>query len=674
MGTDSGVSGIYPGAMRITLGEGSRVVILGGGPGGSFFAIQLLQQAKRARKNINVIIIDRQKETIKECDFCVSIISPRVQNELAKNHIQLPPQVICEKFTHIWIHGLWKNFPLKIPAEQALFSVFRGILRPSKTGAARGLDEFLLHKAIEAGAKLIIGEAQAIEPGPCNKTRVIIQPVLGEPFSLEAEFTCVCTGLPPGPGHGGQPDRLVSSYQRINPLFKPAKVRPRLMFELKPGRLYLKKYMNQEFYLMVTGSKTLSLDHILLVPRGEYLTVALVGKSIDRASLPEDSQSLIKNFLSLAHIQEILPGLTLENTTIACTCCSYMAVDPARAPFSHGIAMAGDALGARLYRDGLFSAFVSARALAHTVIHMGVDEKSLSRGYGWVRAWLKTDNFYGRLVIGFFQTVLRSRLLNRILYQTFASEMKFKPQDKWPLGKVLWRIGSGDTDYHGVVKELVRGPVVLSILKGTIKTLRNILTELFFGLNWEAYGRYPTVIIKEKRAYIKQSMARPLGINLEASPDMERMYAIKIRASAQRIFQELGKFGDPDSKFLRIRFVDVSRISGLPNQEGSVVRYCLKMVPIFMDIHLVQSLTNRALLYRPDGLFTRQGKLAFDIRPTRDGNNRLVIYTAFDFRQGKTPLGRLFWNLFKRVFPDYAHDVVWNHAICCIKGEAEKTA
>ncbi len=74
----------------------------------------------------------------------------------------------------------------------------------------------------------------------------------------------------------------------------------------------------------------------------------------------------------------------------------------------------------------------------------------------------------------------------------------------------------------------------------------------------------------------------------------------------------------------------------------------------------------------PSPLFTRNGKLIFDISPTRDGNNRLVVYTAFDYRRGNTVLTKVFWRLFKGIFPDFAHDVVWNHAVCCIKGEAEK--
>ncbi len=665
---------------RLTLKDGDRIAVLGGGPAGSFFAILLLRLAKKTHQDIRVTIIDKRMvlesyrpvQELKGCNFCAGIISPRLQKKLKENNIQLPHDVICEKFTHIWIHGLWKNFPLRVPAGQGIFSVFRGTLPHNREGMIRGLDIFLLKKAVEQGATIMTGDVQRIHYTPELKPCLTIRSALGDVSTMESDFTCICTGIRSKFEKKCHENSFWGSYQQINPVFIPPKARPALIFELKPGRQYLKKYMNKELYIIVSSSKKLDLEHISLIPKKDYLTVSLIGKSIDNAALPEESGQIIRTFLSLSHIQKILPAI--GTLPVVCTCCPYMAVAPARAPFSDRIAVAGDAMGARLYRDGLFSAFISAQTLAQTMIHKGVDKKSLSQGYGPVAKWIKTDNQYGKRVIGLIQIVLKSPLLNRVLYQAFATEMKFRKKDKWPLGSILWKVGSGSADYKEVFKDLTRGAVFLSILTGLFKTFRNIFTEFFLGLSWETYGRYPTVIIKEKRDYIKTSIAVPLGIELDAFPEMERMYAIKIRASSKKIFEELGKFGDPESRFLRLRFVDVKRTLGLPNQKGAVIKYSLGRLPFSMDICLVQSLLDKVLVYEPSGFFTEQGKLIFDITPTKDGNNRLVIYTAFDFKKGTTPLARIFWKVFKQVFPGYAHDVVWNHAICTIKGEAEKEA
>ncbi len=657
------------------LENNSRILILGGGAAGSFFAIHLLREAKKIGKDVQVTIIDQRiiyepdkiSLKLKGCNSCAGVISPRLYNGLVKTHIKPPCEIICEEFTHIWLHGLWKNFPLKVPSGQKLCSVFRGSLPYDRENCSQGFDTFLLKKAVEEGASIMPGIAQAIQYTPSRRPCLIVKTGSGEIFSIESDFLCISTGI--NASKNIKENLLFNSYQKINPPFKPPEARPTLVVEIKPGRDYLKKYMNKELYLIVSGSKILGLEHIALVPKGDYLTIALVGESIDRASLPEETGQIIRAFLSIAHIQAILPRL--DNTPIACACNPFMAVTPSKNPFENRISMVGDALGARLYRDGLYSAFVSAQSLAHTVVHKGVDKKSLEHANNWVLKWLEKDNRYGKIVFGLVQNALKSRILSRILYQTFATEMKSQRMGKWPMGNVLWKIGSGSADYENLIGEIFSPRVFSSFLTGAFKTFRNVFTEMFFGLNWGTYGRYPVVILKGKRDYIKQSIQASLGIKLDDAPEMERMYAIKIRASSMRIFEELGKFGEAGARFLRLRFVDVKRICGLPNQVGSIVRYCSPIIPISMDIRLVRSIPGKTLLYEPQELFTKQGILLFDITPTKDGNNRLVIYTAFDFRKGRGGGGRLFFKLFKLLFPDYAHDVVWNHAICCIKAEAE---
>lgn len=664
------------------LKDNSRAHIIGGGPAGSFFAILLLNEAKKTGKKLRITIIDQRivyesdsfSWKLKGCNFCAGVISPQLYKALMDHQIQLPEEIICEAFTHIWIHGLWKNFPLKVPPDQTLCSVFRGSLPQDRGPVVQGLDAFLLKQAVDAGASLMPGTVETIQYTDSRRPRLSVKVSSGKPVAVDSDFVCVSIGLNSFQGKILEKNRFFESYMKINPSFTPPRTRPALVVELKPGKTYLKEYMDKELYLIVSGSKELHLEHVALVPKGDYLTIALVGKSIDTASFPEDASRIINGFLSLSHVQTILPHINLENTPISCMCNPFMAVGVSTSPVEDRIAMIGDALGARLYRDGLYSAFISAKTVAKTVIYTGVDKESLTRINHGMMTWLKTDNQYCRIVFGLIQTILKSGLLSRIFYQTFASEMKFHKKETWPLGQILWKIGSGSADYVDVFKSLFSFQVFRSFMTGGFKTVRNILTELFFGLVWGPYGRYPTVILKEKRASIKQSIQAPLGITLDDAPQMERMYAIKIRASSKAIFEELGKFGEKNAQFLRLRFVDVKRIQGTCNQVGAVVRYRLKIVPISMGIRLVRCIPNQALLYEPEELFTKNGILIFDISPTKDGNNRLVIYTAFDFKKGNTLLGKFMFKLLRYFFPDYAHDVVWNHAVCSIKAQVEHTA
>ncbi|MCG8689037.1 MAG: hypothetical protein MI892_29470, partial [Desulfobacterales bacterium] len=286
----------------LQLKDGSRIVILGGGPSGSFFAIHLLSKARASGRKLKVTIIDNKMKQKPEgkglasmrCNFCAGVISPLLQKELAKVSIKLPGSVLCQTFSHIWIHGLWKNFPLKVPAGSHLLSVFRGGLPVNKDKNIKGFDGFILEKALSMGAELVTATAVDISYSKENKPVVSLNAESSLPFNIEADFLCMAVGI--NAGKAGAISQPLKAFQRLNSSYIPVRTRPALIFELKPGSRYLKKYLDQELYIIVSGSKKLDIDHAALVPKRSYLTVALMGKSIDQANFPHDTDAIIKQF------------------------------------------------------------------------------------------------------------------------------------------------------------------------------------------------------------------------------------------------------------------------------------------------------------------------------------------------------------------------------------------
>jgi hypothetical protein len=214
--------------------------------------------------------------------------------------------------------------------------------------------------------------------------------------------------------------------------------------------------------------------------------------------------------------------------------------------------------------------------------------------------------------------------------------------------------------------------VLRSVLAGAVVTLRNVAFEALLGLKWGEYGRYPTVVLKEKREALKEVLASSLGMELGKSPDFERMYAIKIRGSEEEIMQELAKFGHPNARFLKLRWVEVRQIQGAPNQVGSVIRYSIPLLGLGAELRLTKRVGFETLLYQLEERLAEQGKLIFNVAPTMDGNNRLSIYAAFDYKRGKGFTSRALWGGVRALFPEFVHDVAWNHALCTIKEEVER--
>ena len=88
----------------------------------------------------------------------------------------------------------------------------------------------------------------------------------------------------------------------------------------------------------------------------------------------------------------------------------------ARSPFADRCAVIGDAVGSRLNKDGLYSAYMTATQLAQTVLVSGVDKQALVTGYGKTVKWLATDNRFGRMVFGFSRVAFTRPLVSRIVY------------------------------------------------------------------------------------------------------------------------------------------------------------------------------------------------------------------------------------------------------------------
>jgi flavin-dependent dehydrogenase len=662
----------------LQLQHDDRVAVVGGGPAGSFFAIHLLREARRLNRRIDVVIVEKRGPIDVDaaalecmgCSFCAGGISPRLDEILEEQGLSVPNEIVQGRFDYVWIQGQWKNFRLRVPKHMRMYSVFRGSLPGRRSGSVAGFDGFVLGEAFKEGARILYGKVETMAYGASGLPRLTVRTESGESVPLDASFVTIATGINAHCGLDYRDDSLIASIKRMNPAFVPGKSRKAFIFELDVGQEYLEHNLHREIYFIEYGSKNLALEHTALVPKGRFLTVAMLGKCIDEAVLPRDSRQIVHAFLRLPQIERILPGI--EAASLACACAPRMTVTTARSPYGDRFAIIGDAVGSRLNKDGLFSAHVTASRLAQTVLQDGIDRQALARGYGKAIRWLAVDNRFGRIVFGLSRLAFTTPVVGRITYQAYAIECKVRDEGSRPLSTVLWKIASGTADYREVLREMCGFGVLRSIVVGAVVTLRNVAVESLFGLKWGEYGRYPTVVLKEKREALKEHLSLSLGMELGAMPDFERMYVIKIRGSGQDIMDELARFGDLDARFLDLRFVEVRRIQGQPNEVGSVVRYRVPLAGFGADLRLTRRLGLETLLYRVDGRFADHGQLIFNIAPTKDGNSRLSIYAAFDYKQGNGLAGRILWGVARMSFPEFVHDVVWNHALCTIKEEVER--
>jgi flavin-dependent dehydrogenase len=668
---------------HLPLPDPATVVVVGGGPAGSFFAIRLLRRARESGRSVRVVVLEKKNEICfysptpfsawEGCNFCAGGISPRLNDILAENGIVLPPDIIESEADEVVVHGDWKSIELPVPRNRRMVSVFRGSRPRNRADRYENFDSFLLATAVKEGAEAITAEVEAVRRSADGRPVVTYRtPVCDDPGqppeTIEADFVVVAAGVNRSPGGDPANDPLLASLKQLIPELRPPKLRKTVIAEVFADDDKLLP-LNGEVHFVEYGSKRLRVEMASLIPKDKWMTVVLLGKAVDRADVSE-LVPVMRRFVDLPHIRRLLPPGT--ELRLGCCCHPYMTVGAARHACGTGLALTGDLAVSRLYKDGLYSAYVTASALADCIVDEGVDRLSLQRRYAPIIKRLDVDNRYGRVLFSLSRWVFRHPALSRVLYRAVLTERMDSLPAKRRLGGVLWRIASGDDSYRGILRAMLHPASLWRILRGGLfMTLLDRLTELLFGLDWTGVGRYPTGVPAEDVGPKRAQLFSMLGLEPPArSPDVERMFSIRIRAQREAVLRQLGAFGDPDRGYFRLRFIKVMRVSGEPNGVGTTIRYVVPFGLSF-NLALTRVVDERYLLYRVLDGFGRGGVFAFDIEELKPGVDLLTTYVGLDLPRDGNLVHRAFWAIGRLLFPRVAHDVVWNHSLCKIRQLAE---
>jgi flavin-dependent dehydrogenase len=670
---------------RTTLPDGATVVVVGGGPAGAFFAIRALRKAHEQGKKLQLLIIERKQELLffaptsplascAGCNYCAGGISPRLADVLRENDLTLPDTIVESRSKTIVVHGEWKSIELPVPEGRNMFSVFRGSRPKQRADRYTNFDSYLLSRAVGEGAKVITAEVTGIHPSPGAKPLITYRGTADagkKTESIEADFAVFSGGVNHSPGMDVRSNRLFQALAEMIPGFYPPKVRKAIICELRVEKDLL-EYIEGEVHFAQYGSKELNIEMSSMIPKDSWMTVVLLGKSVDKAS-PSEYLEIMRRFLELPHIRRLLPRKAF--LTPVCLCHPNMTVGGARNAFGHRVAVIGDMVVSRLYKDGIYSAYLTASALADCVLDEGIDRDSLKKAYWPTVRRLCNDNRFGTAVFLLNRLVFSHQLLSRIFYQALLSERKTQPIHKRRLAIVLWRIASGDDSYRRILTDMFRlESIWLILVGGVLVTVRNYLTERLFGLHWGNFGRYPTGVPKEDVEKKRREIVLKFGIPpLERVPEFESSYSIRIKADESAVLHQLGKFGDTDREYLTPRMIKVHRIAGKANEVGSMIRYDVFLRWLSFSVILEKVIESRYFLYRVQDGFAQGGILSFDIDPQKPGGGFLTIYVAFSFPRSTNPLKRIGWRLFKLAFPGFVHDVVWNHSLCKLKHLVERS-
>jgi flavin-dependent dehydrogenase len=430
--------------MGARLGQGGRVGIVGGGPAGSFAALHLLAMAGARGLALDVVIFEPHDPFSppgpRSCKGCAGILSSGLVRNLAALGLTVPASVIQSELRSYVVHlfGQVASISQPDPARRIL-SVYRGSGPRLHAGAPLGsFDTFLLASACQRGARHVAGRVRRVawEGG---------RPVIyadGQGHGLPVDLLVLATGVNSRPpldeSFGYLPPRTVLMVQ--DEIVRPAdwpEDKVAGFFGQPPGLIF--------------GA---------MVPKGAYLNVSLLW--------PDAGTDAIQRFYGAqrSDLLHFFPG----GPHSACGCNPRIVVRPAPRPYGERWVAVGDAAVARLYKDGINSAFLTAQAAVRTALERGVEREDFAAGYApHVRA-VARDNLYGVLLYAVSAQLLKIPALARAWLVSMQAENSLPARLRLQ-SRIVWGLLTGDEPYSHLFWLVLRPRCLWRLARGLLAGL-----------------------------------------------------------------------------------------------------------------------------------------------------------------------------------------------------------
>lgn len=451
--------------------EGLRIAVIGGGPAGSVCALALLYYARRAERDVEVVIFDRKSFVDfgpRGCNMCAGVISDTLVRNLEHLGIVIPPAAIQQEILGYQMETRAGSLRLGRPARSTIYAVYRGIgPRGLEYDEARSFDLLLLRSAIECGAKHISQTVTGIElprgpggtqqasgrgesakggPGPGavlygGGERYVADVIVGA-FGVNSTLPRYLEGQ----GIGYRPPRTVQACQAEVPLDE-AFIRERYRGEIKI------------FNLGLPGIRFAS-----ITPKQRHVTVSLVGPRVEQ----RDLEAFLQRPEVRAHFP---PGWHVPRGY--CLCYPRLPVTGARRPYADGFVVVGDAYISRYLKDGIGSAFYTGFLAAQTIMTRGIGRRHFRRHYA-ARCWRRYfwDNVCGKLIFAYNDLVARSSFLVAAYLRLARREAREEAPGEGTFSRVAWEVFTGDAPYHESLLEGVNPRLTIRLVAALGRELR----------------------------------------------------------------------------------------------------------------------------------------------------------------------------------------------------------
>ncbi|MFB0566910.1 MAG: NAD(P)/FAD-dependent oxidoreductase [Candidatus Aminicenantaceae bacterium] len=435
----------------LAIKDGSNIAVIGGGPAGSFFAHFAQKWSLEKEIDTSISIFDG-KDFLQSgptgCNLCAGVIAESLNQKLKDEGIFLPDKRIVNRIEGYCLHVDNEQLLLTCTEndKNAIATVFRGngpryFTYPENIS----FDDFLLSWAQDRGAKVISQPVWEIKL-PEDKTKPIIL-YFGKRNQLQKFEADLVVGA------FGVNTYLMKKIQKLGFGYIPPSTLTTFQAELKLGREEIFRHFGNNIHVYMPKSKTIR--YATVIPKGDYLTITLIGKR-------NAKKEMFQEFLSLEETKNKIPRLQPH-----CFCYPRIVVSPSKKPYSHRLVIIGDASFSRHYKNGIESAFITAQLAAEAAFCSGIDASSFtSFYYKQAKKMIIHDNYYGQFLF------LINDIISSVPLLTHSHLSLAKQRDKRNSSKkirsILWNMFTGNIPYRDIFKISLDLKLQISLLLNTI--------------------------------------------------------------------------------------------------------------------------------------------------------------------------------------------------------------
>ena len=426
----------------LTLENGSRVAVIGGGPAGSFFSYFLLRIADLVDVDVHIDIFEPRHFTHcgpAGCNHCGGIISESLVQLLATEGINLPPGVVQRGIDSYQLHMDVGEVRIETPLhEKRIAAVYRGngprSLAPLQLV---GFDRFLQELAAERGAHLVRQLVTKVEIARSG-VHIACADGTARDYDLVAVASGINSGLLEQIAHNGRASRGPKALTTF-------------ICEFRLGEEVVEKQFGSSMHVFLMDLPRL--EFAALIPKGEFVTMCMLGRDVDTA--------LVEAFLNSPEVRRCFPDSLVPDNV--CHCFPRINVEPHPQPFGDRFVMIGDCGVARLYKDGIGSAYRTAKAAAATAMLHGIAEDDFRRYFEPTCRTINRDNAIGKMIFSGSHLFQKWRFSRRAILRMTTREQQ-RDADGRHMSSILWDVFSGSAPYREVMARAFHPGFVTGLL------------------------------------------------------------------------------------------------------------------------------------------------------------------------------------------------------------------